>query len=175
MRNDATPHNTEDRGWWYLHGEKLEQEFVRICNERLNLVAFINPEKLINKTVPDLIVEGRLSDLKTQNTPFFTSGRYGIPPQYCVTFNRKDYHHYKQKYSEIDIYFWIEWTQLRYRMHLVPYMAGIYRIPFAQLAKMIENGVPEHKYLNRQDPLNRNAKSSFILDVRNMENLFLAT
>ena len=60
-------------------------------------------------------------------------------------------------------------------MHAVPYMAGIYRLPFSELAKRIESGVPEHKYLNRQDPLNRNAKSSFLLDVRNMENLFLAT
>jgi hypothetical protein len=53
-------------------------------------------------------------------------------------------------------------------------MAGIYRIPFPELARMIEDGAAEHKYLNRQDPANRNAKSSFILDVRKMENLFLA-
>ena len=174
MNNGDSIHDPNDRHWWYLHGEKLENKFIEICNNHLGLVAIINPEKLIKKTAVDLIIDGRLSDLKTQNTPFFTSGKYGIEPQYCVTFNRKDYHYYSQKYSEIDIYFWIEWTQLRYRMHIVPYMAGIYRISFKKLAKIIEDGVPEHTYLNRQDPANRNAKSSFLLDVRKMENLFLA-
>jgi hypothetical protein len=74
-RNVAVPHDTEDRSWWYIHGERLEERFVSICRERLKIGAMINPEKARDSTVPDLVVEGVLADLKTQNTPFFTAGR----------------------------------------------------------------------------------------------------
>ena len=43
---------------------------------------------------------------------------------------------------------------------------------FQDLAKMIEDGVPEHYYKNRVDDNNRNAKSSFLLDVRKFEKVF---
>lgn len=44
-RNSALPHHTQDRGWWYLHGEELETSFVSLCHTRLGLDAQVNPEK----------------------------------------------------------------------------------------------------------------------------------
>lgn len=171
-RNIAVPHHTEDKDWWLHHGEKLEIDFVKICREQLKLDMVINPKKLTDPTVPDLLVNGKLADLKTQNTPFFTASRYNIDPRFAVTFNRKDYQRYKQLYPEIDIYFWIDWTQLEYKSNKVEHLSGIFLLPFKDLESLIENGAREHNYINRTDDVIGNAKSSFILDIRNFQILF---
>src|SRR3989344_8017214 len=110
-RNISIPHDTEDKSWWLLHGAQLEERFVEVCCKHLHLSAAINPVKITNPTAPDLVVNGRLADLKTQNTPFFTAARYGLDPRFAVTFNRKDYERYKRFYPDIDIYYWVDWTQ----------------------------------------------------------------
>ena len=171
-RNDAVPHNTEDRDWWYLHGEKEEKRFVELCRVKFGLDAEINPEKDTNKYAPDLVVNGIVSDLKSQTTPFFTANRYKLDPRFTVTFNRKDYERYKTHYPNIDIYFWINWSQTESKWGSVKYLAGIYMAPFTALEKMIEAPAQEHHYLNRQDVGNRNARSSFLLDVRHLTCLF---
>jgi hypothetical protein len=106
------------------------------------LDAAINPEKKTNPMVPDLVVNGRIADLKTQNTPFFTSQRYSINPRFAVTFNRKDYERYSAMYPEIDIYFWLDWTQTEWNGKKVEYLGGIFRLPFAEIAKKVKNGAP---------------------------------
>jgi len=171
-RNKAVPHDTEDRDWWYIHGEKLEESFVALCRERLGMDAHINPAKARYKTAPDLIVDGAISDLKTQNTPFFMAGRYSLDPRFAVTFNRKDYERYKRLYPDIVIYFWLDWTQTTWRDRSVAYLGGIYRLPFSGVAALIEAPAPEHVYINRQSPDDRNAKSSFLLDIRKFEQIF---
>ncbi len=173
-RNAAVPHNTEDKGWWLRHGEVLETRFVELSKAKLRLDARINPEKKNDSTVPDLIVEGVLADLKTQNTPFFTAGRYGIDPRYAVTFNRKDYERYKRLYPLIVIYFWLDWTQTEWNGNKVDYLGGFFRLPFPVLAQMIDRGAPEHTYKHRLGDTAGNAKSSFIFDVRSFEPLFVA-
>ena len=171
-RNNVVPHDTEDKGWWYIHGEALEERFVALCRDRLNLAAIINPAKTLDKTAPDLFVDGLLGDLKTQNTPFFTASRYGMDPRFTVTFNRKDYERYKELYPNIMIYFWLDWTQTTWRDSRVAYLGGVFRLHFAGVSALIESGAPEHAYINRQKPGDRNAKSSFLLDIRKFEKLF---
>lgn len=173
-RNAAVPHNTEDKGWWYQHGERLEVTFAHLCRERLKIDAHINPEKERDRTVPDLVVEGVLADLKTQNTPFFTARKYRIDPRFAVTFNRKDYERYKALYPQIVIYFWLDWKQTEWRESRVEYLGGFFRLPFSEVAALIEGGAPEHYYIHRQNPGDRNAKSSFLLDIRRFEQLFVS-
>ncbi|WP_133059249.1 hypothetical protein [Burkholderia puraquae] len=172
-RNTRISHDTEDRAWWYIHGQLLEDQFVQICRNKLNIDAEINPQKSHDNTAPDLLVSGVLADLKTQNTPFFTAGRYGMDPRFTVTFNRKDYDRYNSLYPEIAIYFWIDWAQTQYRDIQVDYLGGIFTLPFHEVSAMIDNGVPEHHYARRTDPSDRNAKSSFLLDIRRFDALFL--
>lgn len=168
-RNDFIVHNTEDKSWWCHHGVRLEKAFVELANEHLMLQAMENPEKTENPYAPDLIVDGILSDLKVQNTPFFVSKRYGLDPRRAVTFNRKDYERYKKLYPHINIYFWVDWTQTESKFGRVDYLAGIYRLPFAKIAELIERGAPEHDYLHRRNDTQGNAKSSFLLDLRQFE------
>lgn len=174
-RNDGIAHDTEDKGWWCLHGERLEHAFIEVCNQHLSLDARINPDKAANRYVPDLVVDGRLSDLKVQNTPFFLSSRYDLDPGRCVTFNRKDYERYRRLYPGIDIYYWVEWTQTTSRFGRVPYLAGIYRLAFQRLAALIEAGAPEHRYVHREGDSKGNAKSSFVLRLDDFEILMEKT
>lgn len=166
----ATLHSTEDKPWWCLHGNRLEEKFVKIISERTDVTASINPDKRHNKYAPDLIVGSWLADLKTQNTPFFTADKYSVNPQYAVTFNRKDYERYTKTYPGIHIYFWIDWQTLTYGTKVVHYMHGIYGITFRRLSQLILEA-PEHFYKKRIDDKTGNAKSSFILDVRQFKKI----
>lgn len=170
-RNQSA-HDTEDRGWWYPHGEDLERQFVGLCRTRLKIDAAINPAKAGDKYAPDLVVDGILSDLKVQNTPFFMSGKYGRDPRYTVVFNRKDYARYKYRYPHIDIFFWVHWMQTTSQWGDIEYLGGVYRLSFESVAAMIEAGAPEHRYQYRQGPHDMNAKSSFLLDIRCFDLLF---
>lgn len=174
LRNPEVLHDTEDRGWWHLHGQELEKRFVGLCKTKLNLDIRINPEKSHDVYAPDLLVNGAIADLKTQNTPFFTASQYGIEPRYAVTFNRKDYERYKTLYPEIVIYFWLDWMQTSSKWGSVEYFGGVFCLPFKELAELIARGAPEHFYIRRQYPGDQNAKSSFVLDVRNFQSLFTA-
>ncbi|KQQ94955.1 hypothetical protein [Massilia sp. Leaf139] len=171
-RNPNVPHDTEDRGWWYLHGAAMEKEFVKLCRTKFGLDAEINPAKDEDPCAPDLMVNGGLADLKSQRTPFYTARRFGIDPRYAVTFNRKDYERYKAYYSDISIYFWLDWTETSSRWGTVDYYGGIFHLPFSDVAALIEAGAPEHSYQHRVGPGDPNAKSSFILDIRKFTALF---
>lgn len=170
--NANVPHNTEDKMWWYEKGVELEEAFIKHSKEYGLDDAKINPEKATDKKVPDLIVGGRLAELKTRNTPFFTAGRYKFDPQYTITFNLKDYERYREKYPDLDIYFLVEWTQLQYGKYSVRPLKAVYKAPFSLIAKIIESGkAPLHSYERRQNDTQGNAKSSFLLDVRQFQQL----
>lgn len=168
-------HNTEDKQWWLIHGENLEHSFIKLCNERLGIEAQINPVKNSDPTAPDLIVNGLVSDLKVQNTPFFTSSRYNLDPRYTITFNRKDYDRYSALYPNIGIYIWLDWKQLSFRGNTIDHYSGIFFLPFKDVAQLINRPAPEHSYHRRTNDTQGNAKSSFLLDIREFQPIFLPT
>lgn len=186
MKYGDVLHDTEDKNWWLIHGVDLETKFVKFVCPKISLNAEINPKKKHDPTVPDLIVNGRLADLKTQNTPFFTVSRYSkkvgektIPfdPSYAVTFNEKDFIRYKELYPDIDIYFWINWNEIEYKTNnggiikVLP-ISGVWRINFQDLLHYIEEiNAPLHKYIRRTNDWNGNAKGSFVLDLRDFEEI----
>ena len=164
-------HDTEDKRWWVDYGKALEHKFVDLCVNMLGIDACINPAKQEDKLAPDLVVNGRVADLKTQHTPFFLAQKFaGIPPTYAVTFNRIDYIRYNKLYPDIDIYFWIDWKvkemSIRGTVHTVDDHNGIYLLPFVEVSKLIDNGAYEHGYAKRIYDTKGNAKSSYVLDIR---------
>jgi len=172
-------HNTEDKKWWVISGREKEDLFVNEVCPNLGIGAVINPEKETNPYVPDLLVHGRLADLKCQETPFFRSGSlYQIPSQYAVTFNRKDYLHYSLKYPDIVIYFWIDWKSLSKDVHGHIYkvnpMAGVWVADFQKIREKIECGkAPLHSYMRRSNDVIGNAKDSYLFDVRHFQCLYV--
>lgn len=165
--------NTEDRSRWYVWGEDAEADFITHIVPDLHLDIRKNPEKESCSWAIDLIdyTNQKPADLKVQNTPFFTVGKYfynghRCNPAYSVTFNRKDYENYMNNYPNCDIYFWVHWTQLEYREINVPEIYGVWRGNFKRMAEMINNNsAPLHPYLHRKND-DHNAKDSYIFDLR---------
>lgn len=175
--------DTEDKLAWCADGIEREIDFVERIAPRLKLNAKINPEKKTNPFAPDLLVNEKMADLKSQTTPFFTARKAfkapqqpgGIDPQYAVTFNRKDYLRYREQYPELDIYFWVEWKELENYGTKVRPLIGVYRVPFSQLAAHIESGEAKlHTYQRRESDQMGNARDSYGFDVRNFETLYQA-
>jgi hypothetical protein len=171
-------HDTEDKQWWVIEWAKKEQLFVTQVCPALGLTAAINPAKQHDRYAPDIVVQGKIADLKCQQTPFFKARvLYNLDPQYVVTFNRKDYLRYQRRYPSIDIYFWLDWQvrqmQIGQSTFTVQALAGVWRAPFARLARLIEtNNAPLHAYQRRRDDLQGNAKESYLVDVRTLECLY---
>jgi hypothetical protein len=171
-------HDTEDKGWWVIEWAKHEQLFVAQVCPRLGLAATINPAKQHDRYAPDLLVDGRVADLKCQQTPFFKARvLYNLDPQYVVTFNRKDYMRYQRTYPGIVIYFWLDWQVREMAIGRATFavapLAGVWRAPFAQLAALIERGAaPLHAYQRRRSDTQGNAKDSYLVDVRALECLY---
>lgn len=172
-------HDTEDKSWWVNEGEKFEGVFVGIIAPTLKIDAVINPEKENNPYAPDLIVEGLLSDLKYQSTPFFMAhSRYGIPNQYAVTFNRKDFVRYGENYPDIRLYYWIDWKELQKEIGGIVYevepMQGIFQADFQYLKSEIETGkAPLHTYQRRVEDT-WNGRDSYVFDVRKFKILYIS-
>lgn len=168
--NEINHKDLQAKSVWCKDGEKIEEVFVRKYGQTLDLI--INPEKKNNPFAPDLMYESnQLADLKTQNTPFFKAKKlYNIDSSYAVVFNRKDAERYYRLYRNIVIYFWVEWHSVKFVMgnfeNNVEYINGVWRIPFIDLISLLKVA-PEHSYQQRTNDKKGNAKSSFVLDIRN--------
>ena len=168
--------STENRMAWYVWGSNEEIDFINKVAPKLDKQLAINPEKKDNPSAIDLIYvgTGQYADLKTQNTPFFTAGRYEYKnkpynPEYTVTFNRKDYENYKNNYPDCDIYYWVNWTQLEYRDISVSHIYGVWRAKFSKMAEYIESKtVVLHSYLNRKND-NHNARDSYLFSLNDTD------
>lgn len=169
--NEISHQDLQAKKIWCRDGEKIEEAFVNKFGTDLDLK--INPEKVENPFAPDLVYQQfKLADLKTQNTPFFKAkSLYGIDPSYAVVFNRKDAIRYYRKYPEIVIYFWVEWHSVKFKMgnysNAVEYIEGVWKIPFPSLLELLKDA-PLHHYKQRENDKLGNAKSSFVLDIRNI-------
>lgn len=162
-------HDTEDKGWWVIEWAKKEQDFVKKVCPQLGLSAHMNPAKDKDPYAHDIFVEGSISDLKCQQTPFFTAGtRYGIDPQFAVTFNHKDLVRYSSLYPNIVLYYWVNWITLQWQQLRVYPMAGVWRAELPVLAKLAESA-PLHTYQRRVGDAAGNAKSSYVIDLRSLE------
>ncbi len=172
-------HNTEDKAWWVLEGARLEQKFVENVSPKIGLKAIINPDKEKDPFAPDLLVDAdqKLADLKTQNTPFFKAKElYGLDPQYTVTFNKKDYQRYTEKYKGITIIFWVCWTDVSKKISDITYtvqpMVGVWRCTLEDVEGFVNEGAPLHEYQRRKEDKDGNARDSYLFDLRNMKQLW---
>lgn len=167
-RNQAI-FNTEDRSLWYSWGENFENDFITKIVPQLRLDIRQNPEKDTSPWAIDLFdfTNNRPADLKVQNTPFFTAGKYrygksSYNPCFTVTFNKKDYENYLLNNHSCDIYFWVNWTQLDYKGIHVERLNGVWRASFSMMASKIQSGIVAlHSYIHRTND-DHNAKESYL-------------
>ena len=161
----------QDKQSWCEHGRNLEDVFIEEFGEELSLE--INKNKSESVYVIDMFNTkyGVLSDLKSQNTPFFLAGKkYNIDPQFAVVFNKKDKLNYIKKTSdgsELYIYFWVKWdAQDRFGVKIES-IDSIYATRFSNLLKILDEE-KIHEYKQRKGDTRGNAKESYVIDVREM-------
>jgi len=157
------PLDTEDKLAWCDHGLDLELLFCEKFGERLGVS--MNPEKTDNPYAPDLVNVSGFADLKTQQTPFYRAGSYGVNPLQCVVINRKDLKRYYKLYRDIQIYFWLSFEGGTSYGVSIPKMDAIFMVDLASIIRMIHDKlIPLHHYQRRgDDPVN--AKSSYLIDT----------
>ena len=162
---------TERKDLWVEIGRQKEDEFVEFMKvERPDLKVEINPDKHLNVYVPDLLINGILCDLKTQETPFFKSA----DPRFTVTFNHKDYVRYKEKYPEIYVVFWVNWKvtekKIRGETYTVEPLVGVWACSMDTIERLTKQNAFRHQYLRRiNDAVN--AKESYLIDVRELKQI----
>jgi len=189
MRNQSVIHDTEEKNFWLRYGESLEQAFVALMQaHNPGSRVRINPAKEQDLTAPDLLcLSGRIADLKSQFTPFFSAGKYGLDPRYTFSFNTKDMDRYRQFYPDISIYIWVNWVQdtltLRGReIKVRPYQA-VYRIRLSELIDLADTEEMPLHYYQRRKPISKgfraglvdekgNACASYLVDLRRYRPLF---
>jgi hypothetical protein len=165
----------EDKSFWVEAGAEKELVFVSEVLPRLGFSGSLNPAKALDRYAPDLIVEGRLADLKCQRTPFFKARElHNVDAQFAVTFNDKDFERYRDRYPSLDIFFWVVWQTCEKtiggQLYRVEPMAGVWRASFPALRRRIEEDrVGAHAYLNRLFDNVGNAKRSYVFDLRRFE------
>ena len=184
MKYGDIKHDTEDKKWWVDFGERKEKEFIENICPKIGLTAKLNPQKKVDPTAPDLFVGGKIAELKYQGTPFFTASRYSkdnggrFDPRYTATFNWNDFRRYKNQYPDIDIYFWVNWEILEYKSKggiiKIKLLKGIWLTPFQIILEGIKNKrYPLHHYLRRKNDTKGNAKSSYLLELRDFKQVVL--
>lgn len=150
----VNPKELQNRAIWYQHGVSKEEVFVNQFGQKLDIQ--LNPEKKNDPTLPDLLHEDHLADLKCQDTPFFRAKKYGGDPTYAVTFNLKDmlqYGRFGKNYQSFTIFYWVDWVAVRMEMYDQKYIAqplsGVWRVRFAKLDQM-RHSRPIHWYNQRE-------------------------
>lgn len=166
----------EDKEAWCRAAECEEREFVAQRLIELGIEGQINPQKAVDKFTHDLVLTVR-SELKTRKTPFFMAKTiFGLDPQYAVTLNYKDERRYAELYPDIIVMFDVKWEELSKTIGGTTYevqpMHETYAGFLGDIRRAIEaDGGQRHRYRNRVDDTNGNAKTSWIFDVRRLHRL----
>ncbi|MFZ5877878.1 MAG: hypothetical protein ACOY0R_00760 [Chloroflexota bacterium] len=153
---EVTPVDLQNRAAWYRHGVRREDVFVETYGDSFGVR--INPAKKTDPTVPDLLHQRHLADLKCQNTPFFHAYKLGIDPTYAVTFNLKDAYSYGpwgKAHADLVIFYWVDWAAVRMVSNGKSYSArplsGVWRVEFSTLDRMrISSPIHWYNQRNRQ-------------------------
>jgi len=159
--------DNEDKLAWCKHGEALESRFISEIAPLAKINAEINPEKIAgDKYAHDLMANGKKADLKCVNTPFFRARDHGFTPDNTVTFNHKDYLRYMYKYPDLWVLFWVKWEdQERYGIK-VHARHGLWIASMEMIDNLITHRrTGFHRYMNRTEDNQGNAKSSHIISI----------
>jgi len=162
--------DTEDRTLWYQAAETWEREFIDIYGSKLGLI--INPSKAISKYAPDLyILKSSISaDLKRLRTPLYKSQEiFGIPPQFCWTFNPSDLFDYSVNYSDnFGIFVWQSFEgSCKFGVSVDP-IEAVYYVNLFNLKRLINRSGGIHKYIKRMNDTSGNSYGSHGVDIRSL-------
>lgn len=154
--------DTEKKQEWCEIGAEFERDFV--AGNKINGWAVaINPDKQSNPYGHDwtMVVP---ADLKTVSTAWRKSQElFGIPPDYAVSVNVKDFRRYSKKCPNVLIV-----IDARFSVE----SSGKYLLTLPRAQWLIENGFAKrHEYMGRVYDTKGNAKESYVFDLRHLDKL----
>ncbi|MEI7509697.1 MAG: hypothetical protein WCJ62_09575 [Flavobacterium sp.] len=168
IQKDLSTQEPQNNKLWYLeYGVNREKSFVDVYNQyvRKGDMEF-NKNKEENVYLPDLMLDNKEVELKTHETPFFTSLNYGIPPEFCFSFGSRPSRRYQDK-LDLPILVWYNPLYTISKFGSVSNKAsGIYSILTKDILVMIEEKGKKHTHLGRIDDMKNNDKANFLLDIR---------
>ena len=152
--------STEYTQHWYELGAQKEAEFLEKYPQ---FGLQMNPAKATDVTAVDFIGQsGRLWDLKSVSTPFFKAARYGVAPQFAVTYNEGDFRKYP---LETGLIFDVNFKRSEMFGIIVEELHGIWRTTQAKIHEFVNSiGLLPHSYLKREND-RWNENNSFVLDL----------
>jgi hypothetical protein len=169
--------NSEDKDGYCEYAAKvLEPSFVKKfgIGGILNMPIMINPEKKVNKYAIDFISlreDRKKIDLKVEETPFFTSSKYGVNPQNAFTINVFDIMSYIKKGQDIGILIW-----QNFEKDMCEYDSEIFRSEGVYYTTAQEiHDIPNKKIRvisRRINDLQGNKPDSYVLDVTRFRCLY---
>ena len=162
------PANNENKKAWVALGSKYEKEFVKLLG-KCSIKAEINPQKKVDPYATDLLVEGRVAELKTRRTPFFKTAQYGISPDTATTINKKDIERYSKTNPGMVIFFWVYWPAQESYGVKVEECCGVWFARMDKLKKICESA-PVKTYENRSGE-DGNKTESYIIDLNDLRQI----
>ena len=187
-------HDTEDKSWWLTYGDDNEKAFLSFCSTNNILPGLsLNPERSGGKRrgAPEFIFNGKYLDLKVQHQPFFEAEKlYKIPPRYAITLNWRDVKDVREKYPDCQVAYWVNWTSVRYiklnRTETKPTVTvadisinplhGVWYMTPQLMFGLEEDAIKKgnlHWYMRRFADTRGNAKSSYVIDIRDLQLVWL--
>ena len=150
--------DTEDKKSWCEAGSLAEKDFVA-TNKLEGWGISMNPTKHKDPYTHDFMGIVPM-DLKSIREPWRKSQElFGIPSKYAVSINKKDIVRYANLYPNIIVLLDVEW-------------AGVYMLTMSRAKSLISNGkAKKHDYKNRRHDKQGNAKTSYIFDIRELDEL----
>ncbi len=149
------PADLQDKAAWCQFGDEQELSFLA-GTWASNISVFRNPAKLTDPYAHDMYAVFP-ADLKSIRTPFNTADRYGIDPRFAITLNDKDVQRYSKKVPSMMVL-----LDVRFPWHQAIHVAQI-----GHLHAATRNGRAKlHRYQQRVDDTQGNAKASWVYDCR---------
>jgi len=149
--------DNQDKQAWCRKGESLERAFAARAPIQGWGIA-MNPAKHTDPYSHDHIATVPM-DLKTMDTQWRKSEElFGIPPEFAVSINQKDFVRYKKLYPNILIVLDVKWLDRCFILTLT------------RARKLIrEQRAKTHEYKDRKDDTRGNAKVSYVFDIRDLD------
>lgn len=154
-------HDPQDKAYWVKRGQELEKLF----HETVHIVGCASsfPTAKIDDPYGHDFLLTRPMDLKVQIEPFRKAYElYKIPVEYAISINKKDLHRYTDLYPNI--------------VFVVVVLFGgeveIRQMTIQRARALVDKGsAHEHFYKNRRKDIYGNAASSFIFDLRDLDEI----
>ena len=171
----------QDKKSWIKTGEKYEKLFFDLSEKHYGIKTKLNPEKLEDKTRPDLLVnidnKWVYGDLKSVRTPLFSAKKfskyYNLDPSFSVTFNHIDYIKYLSEfwYEPFKVFFWVNWPKQTNYGVTVQAQQGLWVADIHIIDDLICNSKTGFIVYKNRTNSRENAKSSHIISLNDIHKI----